>query len=213
MKMPSAVIFDFDGVIVESEQEKFKVLNKLLKPYKLSIKKKDFSKMVGKKTPAFLKEYFGNKLNEEEMKNIEDERREWIIKNIEKTKPVKGVKDFIKFLKDKGIKLCIATGTRRPIVIKILEVFGLAGTFDEYVTGEDFTTSKPDPEVYRIAIQRMNMPVENLLAIEDSAAGVSSAKGAGIKCVAITTTQRKSELKEADIVVKSFSELRKILVD
>lgn len=209
--MPRAVIFDFDGVIVESEKEKFNVLNKLLKPYKLSIKKKDFQRMVGKKTPAFLKEYFGDRIDDEASLSIEEKRRGLLIKSIEKTKPVKGVKEFIKFLKSEGLKLCIATGTKKPIVIKILKIFDLSGIFDEFVTGEDFKTSKPDPEVYRIAIQRLNMPVQDLLAIEDSVAGVSSAKGAGIRCVGITTTQKKSDLDHADIVVKSFAELRKIL--
>jgi len=208
-----AVIFDFDGVIVDSEGEKFKVINRLLKPYRLSIKKKDFPKMVGRKTRAFLEEHFGEKLSSEDRNLIEEKRRELIIKNIEKTKSIKGAIEFIRSLKEKGFKLCIATGTRRLIVMKILEVFGLTGIFDEFVTGEDFTSSKPDPEVYRIAIQRLNVPVENLLAIEDSVAGVSSAKGAGIKCVAITTTQKKSDLDHADLIVKSFSELKKILVD
>src|SRR3989338_9286093 len=105
MKMPTAVIFDFDGVIVDSEGEKFKVLNKLLKPYKLAVKKKDFEKMVGKKTPAFLKEYFGNKLNEEEMRIVEEKRRDLLVKNIEKTKAVKGAIEFIKSLKERGFKL------------------------------------------------------------------------------------------------------------
>ncbi len=207
-----AAILDFDGVIVDSEKAKFESLKTLLKAKGIILKSKDFPDMVGKKTKLFLKEKFEKELSDKAIEAIEKKRRDYQMKHLKKyCKPIPGAKECIKFLKRNNLKLCLATGTKRMVVNKVIKMLGLKSYFDAFVTGEEFKSSKPNPGVYRIAIKKLKIPKKHIIVIEDSAAGVMSAKKAGLKCIAITTTQRKKQLKRADIIVSSFKNMKKHL--
>jgi len=211
MKTPHVIIFDFDGVIVDSERIKFKHLRPFLKRKGLILLKNDFTQMVGKKTGVFLKERFGDVLANKQIKTlVEARRRDQLIHIKEYCKPIPGIKSFIHSLKKKGIRLCLATGTNRKIVQKALQLLGFSNMFDTIVTGEEFTSSKPDPEIYNLAIKKLSTPRKNISVIEDSAVGILAAKRAGLNCIAITTTQSRLDLKNADVIVHSFEELKKL---
>jgi len=211
--LASAVIFDFDGVIVGSERMRFSQLKRLLRPKNLYLKKSDFKNMVGKRTTAFLKERFGKKLTLKEVIEIAENRRvEELVYLKKHTKLISGVKPLIKLLRTRGIKLAVATGSRRKIVNTVLRRSGLLNYFDVLITGEDFESSKPNPEVYKLALAKLKTSAKNTVVIEDSPAGVLAAKRAGISCIAITTTQPKMNLKKADIVANSFKEISKLFV-
>ncbi|MDP4011990.1 MAG: HAD-IA family hydrolase [Candidatus Nanoarchaeia archaeon] len=211
--MKRAIIFDFDGVIVDSEKAKFETLKKLLKKEKVILNKICFRYMVGMKTKPFLKKYFKKELSNEQINNIYSERERYQLQNLKKySKPIKGVKNFIGFLKNNHIKIGLATGSKKEVVNKILNEIGMKNKFDFKVTGEQFKTSKPNPEVYNKAIKKSKTSKKEIMAIEDSAAGIKSAKGAGLFCVGITTSQSKKELKRADLIVNSFNQIQKKLV-
>jgi HAD superfamily hydrolase (TIGR01509 family) len=127
------------------------------------------------------------------------------------SRPVRGVIQFIKALKREGFKLCLATGTEKPIVQKVLSILGIPRVFDVMITGNECALSKPNPQVYLLAIKAVGVPAREILVIEDSAAGVLAAKQAGLRCVAITTTHAARQLKQADVVVRSFKELHRLL--
>ncbi len=211
MKTPHAIIFDFDGIIVDSERVKFRRLRPFLKRKGLILLKNDFTQMVGKKTGLFLKERFGDILTNKQIRILAKARRRDQLLHIKKyCKPIPGIKSFIHSLKEKGIRLCLATGTNRKIVQKALQLLGFSNMFDTMITGEEFTRSKPDPEIYNLAIKRLNIPRKDIFVIEDSAVGILAAKRAGLHCIAITTTQNKSDLKNADVIAHSFEELKKL---
>ncbi len=131
-----AVIFDFDGIIVDSERVKFKRLSLLLKTYNVILKKNDFRAMIGKKTGAFLKQKFSSSLSSKEMAAISRARRKDQTKNIRLySRPITGVKRFIGFLHQKKLLICIATGTKRSIVKKTLQIIQLQKYFGAIVTG------------------------------------------------------------------------------
>lgn len=204
-----AVIFDFDGVIINSEHVKFERLRPLLRAHNITLKKRDFSDMIGKKTSAFLKEKFHHNLSLNEIAKISLSRRKDHLKNIQEySKPISGVKKFVRFLQKKKLKLCIATGTSRSIVKKTLRAIQLQNCFGVFVTGEEFKSSKPNPEVFKLAINKLNISQKHIVVVEDSIAGVNAAKKAGLWCAAITTTYQKKDLKRADLVVNSFKELQ-----
>lgn len=209
--MKKAVIFDFDGVIVDSERAKFKILKKLLKKENVALKQKYFKHMVGMKTKPFLKTYFKNKLSNDQIDRIYRERTNYQLKNLKRySKPIKGIKSFIEFLLKNRVKIGLATGSKKEVVNKTLNKIGLKNKFSFKVTGEQFKTSKPNPEVYNKAIKKSKVSKKEIMAIEDSAAGIKSAKKAGLMCVGITTSQPKKELKKADIVVNSFDEIKRM---
>ena len=204
-----AIIFDFDGVIVNSECVKFNRLAILLKKRGLHLFQNDFKIMVGTKTSAFLSKRFKDKLSQDQIEAISKERQKDQLKHVRLyAKPIPGVKQLIRQLQRKKLKLCLVTGTQRKIVNNLLELIGLKNAFHVMVTGEEFKSSKPDPEAYVLSLKKLGVPRRDVIVIEDSAAGVAAAKKAGLYCIAITTTQTKSELKEADLVVTSFRKLK-----
>lgn len=206
---PLAIIFDFDGVIVNSERVKFERLKQMLVKRRLTLKESDFPQMVGKKTGAFLKERFGKQLSANEIREIEQVRRKDQLLHLkEYMRPIRGAVYFVRDMKKKNIRICLATGTSRSIVQKTLKQLKLNTAFDEIVTGEEFASSKPNPEVDNLARKKLNVARKDVLVIEDSPAGVSAAKRAGLRCFAITTTQTRTQLAEADLIVTSFNELR-----
>ena len=207
-----AIIFDFDGVLVDSEWVKFNRLAILLKKRGLHLFTGDFKIMVGLKTSAFLSKRFKDKLSQDQIEAISKERQKDQLKHVRLyAKPVPGVKQLIRQLQRRKLELCLATGTQRKIVNNILGLIGLKNAFHVMVTGEEFKSSKPDPEVYVLSLKKLGVLRRDVIVIEDSAAGVAAAKKAGLYCIAITTTQTKSELKEADFVVSSFRKLKNAL--
>jgi HAD superfamily hydrolase (TIGR01509 family) len=212
MQIPHAVIFDFDGVVVATERSKFAWLKHVLKHKGHILRKDDFARMTGKKTAAFLKERFGDKLSPKEMHMIRAAWRRERLRNIkEYSRPIPGAIPFITQLRNRGVSLCLATGTERVIVRKALRLLGLNKAFQVLITGNECKLSKPNPQVYTLAIKALGMPAKGILVIEDSAAGVLAAKRAGLRCIAITTTQSMRELGQADVIVSSFRELEKKL--
>ncbi|MBU1205290.1 MAG: HAD family phosphatase [Nanoarchaeota archaeon] len=207
-----AIIFDFDGVLVNSEWVKFNCLTILLKKRGLHLFTGDFKIMVGLKTSVFLSKKFKDKLSQNQIEEISKERQKDQLRHVRLyAKPIPGVKQFICQLQRRKLELCLATGTQRKIVNNILGLIGLKNAFHVMVTGEEFKSSKPDPEVYILSLKKLGVPRRDVIVIEDSAAGVAAAKKAGLYCIAITTTQTKSELKEADLVVPSFRKLKNAL--
>lgn len=94
----------------------------------------------------------------------------------------------------------------------ILNHFGVRSLFEVVITGDGIIKGKPDPEPYLTTLHKINEKSKNCLVIEDTKSGVLSAKAAGLKCLAITTTHDKEDLHEADCVVDKFSEIKENLI-
>jgi HAD superfamily hydrolase (TIGR01509 family) len=120
---------------------------------------------------------------------------------------------FISRLRRSGFALALTTSSGHRTLARIFQRFGLSQLFDVVVAGDDVRTSKPDPEAYLLAAERLGLPPEHCLAIEDSVNGVTSASAAGCQVIGITTSFGKEELKEAGaaIAIDNFEELEQIL--
>jgi len=130
--------------------------------------------------------------------------RELYARNI---KEIEGLTNLIDKLQKRKLKLAIATTAPKENRDFILEGIGLSDTFNIIVGDEDVIRGKPHPEVYLKAAEKLAIDPSKCVAFEDTPSGVESAKSAGMTVVALTTSYTKEELKEADIVIKDFSEL------
>ncbi len=125
-----------------------------------------------------------------------------------------GVVELVKELRDKGIPMAVASGALRHEVDAFIASLGLNGAFCAVVAADEVKKSKPDPETYLLAIERLRLlhgspaldPI-NCFAIEDTPAGIRSAKSAGLQVIAVTNSFPENELTEADMVVGSLSAL------
>ncbi len=209
MPFPKAVIFDFDGVIVDSERQRFRFLGKVLKEYGLHLSNADFKSFVGRKRGEYLGDKFNSALNKGDVLRILKRcRQDQLDRPGLYSRPIQGVKSYVASLKRREIPAYIVTGSNMPIVKKYLKINNLNNYFNILVTGEEISHSKPHPEIYRTSLKKLSVPKNKLLVLEDSAAGVQAAKRAGLKVAAISTTQPKSMLKGADLVVDSFREIK-----
>jgi beta-phosphoglucomutase len=103
------------------------------------------------------------------------------------------------------VPTAICSGALREDVLPILETLGIETAFDEIVTADDTPISKPDPAPYQLAMQKLD--VETGIAIEDTPAGIASAKGAGLRVLAVTNSYPAEDLIQANVVVDSLEGL------
>lgn len=111
------------------------------------------------------------------------------------------------FILNTKYKLAIASSSSKKNVMIVINRFNLDGFFSCYITREDVTKIKPHPEIYLLTARKLDLSPSECLVIEDSIAGVSAAKSAGMICLAVTSSYPKSTLKDADLVVDSIASI------
>lgn len=206
--MISTVIFDMDGVIIDSEPIYFEVEQSLFREVGLELTKEEHSKYVGR---SDLWETVVNKynldVNIDEIHKKEKSRYLDIIENSFDDGPIDGVEKVIQDLHANGITLVLASSSEMKNIELVLTKFGLLKYFDLRISGDDLDTSKPHPEIFEEAAKMAQTPPEKCLVIEDSTNGVKAAKAANMKCIGFKNPNSgNQDLSPADFVIESFDE-------
>lgn len=210
-----AVIFDFDGVIVDTEPLHYAAFQRLLEPLGLGFSWEQYveSYMGFDDRDAFLEAYKANRtgLSATALQSLIDRKADLfqeIIRDGISAYP--GVVDLIRSIRDSRTPLAICSGALRSDIAPILETLGIADCFDVIVTAEDVAKSKPDPDCYRMAhtklneFRLLNLTPGQVLAIEDTPAGIAAAKGAGLRVIAVTNSYPATHLSQADHIVETL---------
>jgi len=210
-----AVIFDFDGVIVDTEPLHYAAFQRLLEPLGLGFSWEAYVEtyMGFDDRDAFIEAYqaHGARLSATELQELIDKKAQLFQKIIrDGISTYAGVVDLIRIIHSSQTPLAICSGALRSDIAPILETLDIADCFDVIVTAEDVAKSKPDPECYRVAHARLNecrllnLPPEQVLAIEDTPAGIAAAKGAGLRVIAVTNSYPAPQLTQADLIVETL---------
>jgi beta-phosphoglucomutase len=209
MLMIKAILFDFDGVVVDSEPLHRKSFNIALKQLGVTIPAKLYKeRYVGMSPLGILEDFF-------RMHNIRRSARFWGRKRVKvfhqlvKKKGVKPVKGFMKFdrlLNKIGIKKIIVSGGNRSNISLMLKKLKLYKEF-QFISREDVKKRKPDPEALLLAAKKLGVKPSECLVFEDSPYGVEAARRAGMECVALTTSLPRSYFEKSCVVVKDFREV------
>lgn len=206
--MLKAVIFDFDGIIVDTEPIHFQAFQRVLQPLQLGYSWEEYlEKYIGFDDRDAFREAFtsAGKLLDDGMLSDLISRKAEVFESIVRqgVKPYPGVIELIKSLSG-SLPLALCSGALQRDILPILEQFGLQDSFDVLVTADDVQSSKPDPESYILTLQRLveSYPSSLILpqgciAIEDTPAGITSASGAGLNVLAITNSYPAERLKGA----------------
>jgi beta-phosphoglucomutase len=203
--MSKAIIFDFDGVIADTEKERFDSLKLILKKYNYKLKNDNLKDLFGKKTDIFLKEKFPD-MPSSIIKEIQSKRRKDQLSNIKRTKIIPGITQLITFL-SKKYTLAITTGSTKEVVDIVLKQNKLDEYFSIIVTGEQFSTSKPDPECYNLTLKKLKQKSSKTIIIEDSVAGITAGKQAECIVFAIKNEYNSEQILHADKIFNSNKEL------
>lgn len=203
-----AIIFDFDGVIVDSEYHWDAHSLGVYRTFIPTFTKDDDMKLKGRNTHdiyEMLVQNYGFQMPKEQYLEIIGKFAHQVY--AEWTKPLPGVQDFIERLKQRSIPFGIASSGHHEWINIALHRLNL-NMFNTIVTAQDVGIGKPDPAVYKEAARQMGFDPKDCVAIEDSTNGLLSAKGAGMKCIALHHTQGYiQDLSLAELVIEHFDEL------
>jgi beta-phosphoglucomutase len=208
-RMPNfAVIFDMDGVLIDSYQAHFVGWSRLYEELKLPYSESEFALDFGRTSRDILYRRFGEGLAEERIREL-DERKEALFRDSlrESFPAMDGALELIDALAADEIPLAVGSSGPPENISLCLEKLGRREKFSAVVTGQDVTRGKPDPQVFQLAASRLGVTPTECVVVEDATHGIAAANRAGMKSVALVGTTTRDALAEAHLIVDSLREL------
>ena len=209
--MPKALIFDFDGLIVDTETVIYESWAEIYEKNDQILELNTYKNCVGSNFEQFhpgieLEKRLGKKFN---WAIIDAEREELIRQRLAQKEERTGLRYFIENAKEKGLELAIASSSSRNWVLGWIEKLELSKYFSEFVNRDDVEKIKPDPELFLTAAKSLGIHPSEALIFEDSENGLKAATAAGIPCAIITNSiTAGGNFSEAIIVAESFTDQR-----
>jgi beta-phosphoglucomutase len=206
-----AILFDFDGVVIKSMESHYHGWQKALEEYGIDMSPEELYILEGQGVEEVASQLV-RKFNipAEERKNIIQKKRLYY-NQVKKDELYPYFLDVIEWARQMELKTALVTGGDRERVVKALQAYGIDSYFQIIVTSENVMHTKPSPEPYLTAAQLLGVEPQQCIVIENAPLGITSAKAAEMKCIAITTTLPSSFLKRADVVADNFQEVLEAL--
>ena len=209
--MIQTVIFDMDGVIVDTEPVHHYAYDLHFKQLNIPITPEMYASFTGNSTKNIFERLKAEFNLEEDVQTLVETKRNLFNDAFDSKQDLyllDGVEDLIKELHANGMQLVLASSSATVTINRVFNRFGLHHYFTHIVSGEDFPKSKPHPAIFQHAAFLANTPVEQCIVIEDSTNGVAAAKTAGIYCVGYDSVNSKlQDYSKADKVISHFNEL------
>ena len=202
-----AVLWDMDGVLVDTGDFHFQAWSELLLEYGIDFSYELHQETFGRNNASILSLLFDEKLTPELLSEISDRKEERFRAAIRgHAEPLPGVRTWLERLRESGTRQGIASSAPVANIDTLIDELGLRDYFDAIVSGEDMP-GKPDPTLFLEVARQLGIPPESCIVVEDAVAGVEAAKRAGMTCIAVTTTNEVNALSSADIVVDRLDAL------
>jgi beta-phosphoglucomutase family hydrolase len=209
---PAAVIFDMDGVLVDTNPFHVQKWEALLTEYGVAFDRKALPKQVlGPGNDSILRHFFGERISADDRRRLSEEVEARFRKAFAPhAKPLPGIERLISECHDHGVSVALASAAMSKNVMFILDALELRPYFHVIVTADEIAQSKPHPEIFSKTAQKLALPPADCVVIEDSFVGIEAAKRAGMKCVAVASTFPAPELAahtQADLVIQTLEAL------
>jgi HAD superfamily hydrolase (TIGR01509 family) len=215
--MIKAIIFDMDGVIVDSISFHFGIWREVMAGYNVKVSDETFAEINGMDTPS-VAEHFQEKYSlDVHPVVIANEKRKIALERMQHGLPLfPGAENTLILLKRLGYRIGLGSSSiRMGIEISLVKLIGKF-EFDAIVGEEDVQHAKPFPDIFLKCAERMEILPEECIVVEDAENGIIAAKKAGMKAIAITTTSKEKYFRDSDIkpdmIIKNISEINSELI-
>lgn len=203
-----AVIFDMDGVLIDSYAAHFAGWSQMYRELNVPYTEADFAADFGRTSRDILFRRFGTELPDDRIREL-DERKEALFRDSLRKNftPMSGARELIDALAAASFKLGIGSSAPPENIELCLNLFGCRDKFKAIVTGQDVTRGKPDPQVFSLAAERLTVAPPNCAVVEDAVHGIEAANRAGMASIALTGTATREQLSHAVRIVDNLDEL------
>ncbi len=208
------VIFDLDGIILDSEPVHHWILSELMAPFGIPVSDEEYNLMIGKTdrdSIEFLVEKYRLPVSPEDLIL---ENRDRMVERLKQGRvpAVPGTASFVRRMKELGKRLAVASSSPRENVRYSLRCAGLENMMEATCSGEDVRLGKPDPEIYLLAAARLGLPPGECVAVEDADAGILAANRAGMRAIGYRNPSSGIQtLEAADVVIDDFEKAVRIV--
>ena len=185
--MIKAIIFDMDGLMIDSERVTFECYQERLKDMNLTMDEEFYKTLLGKPIKGIYQRFYDVYGNDFPIENVIQDVHQLMAERFEtEGVPVKkGLVELLHYLKDNNYKTIVATSSNRDCVDKILAQAKITEFFDDSICGDEVTKGKPNPEVFLKSCQKLGVNVDEAIVLEDSEAGIQASYDANIKVICI----------------------------
>ncbi len=185
--MIKAIIFDMDGLMIDSERVTFECYQEILKGMNLTMDEEFYKTLLGKPLKGIYQRFYDVYGNDFPIEDVIKDVHALMAKRFEtEGVPVKkGLVELLHYLKDNNYKTIVATSSNRDRVDKILAQAKITEFFDDSICGDEVTKGKPNPEVFLKSCQKLGVNVDEAIVLEDSEAGIQASYDANIKVICI----------------------------
>ena len=185
--MNKAIIFDMDGLMIDSERVTFECYQERLKDMNLTMDEEFYKTLLGKPIKGIYQRFYDVYGNDFPIENVIQDVHQLMAERFEtEGVPVKkGLVELLHYLKDNNYKTIVATSSNRDRVDKILAQAKITEFFDDSICGDEVTKGKPNPEVFLKSCQKLGVNVDEAIVLEDSEAGIQASYDANIKVICI----------------------------
>ena len=207
--MGSAILFDFNGVIIDDEPQHCEALIATLAEYGYPLDRetyyRDYLGFDDRECFRFTFARDGDEVTSVRIAEAIERKNEHYFQAIRSgMRLVPGAAEFVAAAADEGHRLAIVSGALRREIEMVLELAGLRPHFSEIVAAEDVSACKPDPQGFNRAREAMGLPVGRCVVVEDSLPGLAAARAAGLRCAMLTTSHAEDALAAGDVVWRDF---------
>ena len=206
--MYRALLFDLDGTLAETDSLHLPTWVDVLRPYGIEVDEAFYKENIsGRSTGEIVRELLPD-FPKDEGREIGEAKEANFRERAGELEPLPGLLDFLRKATERGLKTALVTNAPEENVEAILLALELGEYFDKLVLSDEVGRVKPDPEPYRVALDRLGVSPEEAVAFEDSTSGISSAVGAGVPTVGIASAQDPETLRRAGVfmVAKDFTD-------
>ncbi len=204
--MLKAILFDVDGVLVDSMRFQADAWVKTFKEVGITITRRDIYELEGSNDSRLIKAIFEKAGREPEpwhLEQLPEKKREAL--EFDRIEPFEGILNCLKELKQ-HFKLAMVSGSNRDTVEKIVNKF-FSGCFDVVINGSDLERGKPDPDPFLKALEKLDLTKNECIVVENSPLGTTAARRAGLYCVAVASMLEPEMVQHADLVLKDHAAL------